>query len=146
EIVAARDGIDRKLEAIKEDIRKEKRGVYRLQQETRNEDTLGAEQAQDLKALQKDNLSVEDALRDVAHEAAEAGLQPIANRARDVADKEMHNSAEDLRTAPKQKTTDARTQRFEDADQQLANALQKLEDLKKANDQLAQQRLDQMKL
>jgi hypothetical protein len=146
EIVAARDSIDRKLEAIKEDIRKEKRSVYKLQQETRNEDALGAEHAQDLKALQKDNLSIEDTLRDVAQEATDAGLQPVADRARDVADKEMHNSAEDLRTAPKQKTADGRTQRFDDADQQLANALQKLEALKKANDQLAQQRLDQMKL
>jgi hypothetical protein len=146
EIVAARDSIARKLEAIKEDIAKEKRGVYKLQQETRNEDAIGAEQGQDLKALQKDNLSIEDALRDVAREAADAGLQPVADRAADVADKEMHNSAEDLRTAPKQKKADDRTRRFTDADQQLANALRKLDDLKKANDLLAQQRLDQMKL
>jgi hypothetical protein len=146
EIQAAHDSLNRKLDAIKEDIRKEKRGVYRLQQEARNQDALDAEQAQDLKSLQKDNLAVEDALRDVANEAAEANLQPVADKARDVADKEMHKSAEDLRTAPKQKSAEARSERFDDADQQLASALQKLDDLKKANDEIAQQRLDQMKL
>ncbi len=146
EIQAARDSIDKKIEAIKEEVRKEKRGVYRLQQETRKQDALGTEQAQDLKGLQKDNLSIEDALRDVSQEAADAGLKPIADRARDVAEKEMHNSAEELRAVPKQKTADNRSQRFDKTDQELANALQKLEDLKKANEQLAQQRLDQMKL
>ena len=40
----------------------------------------------------------------------------------------------------------ARSQRFDKTDQELADALQKLDDLQKANDQLAQQRLDQMKL
>ena len=62
----------------KEDVRKEKRGIYRLQQETRGQSTLGDEQGQDLKGLQKDNRSIEEALDDVAREAAEADLRPIA--------------------------------------------------------------------
>ena len=145
EIQAARDSINKKIEAIKEDIRKEKRGVYRLQQETRNERALGTEQAQDLKGLQKDNLSIEDALRDVSREAADAGLQPVADKARDVAEKEMHHSAEELR-GPEAEVPRGPQPRFDRTDQELANALQKLDDLKKANEQLAQQKLDQMKL
>ena len=58
------------------------------------------------KALQKENHEVEDALKQVAEEAAEAELQAVADRARDVADKEMHHSAEELRSVPKQKTPD----------------------------------------
>ncbi len=146
EIASQRDSINRQLEAIKEDIRKEKRGIYRLQQESRPQPALEAEQVNDLDALKKDNRSTEDALQQLADEAADAGLKPIAERARDVADKEMRNSGENLAKVKAEKTPDARTQRFEKSDQELANALQKLDDLKKLNDLLAQQQLDQMKL
>src|SRR5262249_16377711 len=108
--------------------------------------TLGAEQLKDLGNLRKDNHSIEEALQKLAEEAAEAGLRPIAERSRDVAEKEMHRSAEDLRAVEKQKTPPERTRRFEGADQELANALQRLEDLNRLNEQLAQQQLDQMKL
>jgi hypothetical protein len=147
EIVAQRDEIRQRLEAIKSDLMKEQRGLYKLRQEARNQDALKPEQARDLKRLQQDNRSAENALRDLARDAAAMpAMQPLADRAQDVADKELHRSDQALHAAEKAPQANAREQRLQKADQEVMDALQRLEDLRQANERLAQSRLDQMKL
>ena len=74
-------------------------------------------------------------------------LQPIADRAQDVADQELKKSEAALHEAGAEKQPPAqRYRQFGKADKQLGSAVRRLEELKRDNDKLAQQRLDQAKL
>ncbi len=147
EILAQRDSLSRKLEAIKADLEKEQRGLYKLKQESRGREALDKQQAKDLQALEKDNRGVEEALHDVAREAEQApALQPLADRARDVADREVHDASQDLRGAETAKKADERSERLKKADAEVAAALARLEALRKENERAAQERLDQARL
>lgn len=148
EIALQRDALDRRLDAIKQALLQEMRGVYKVQNESRADDSLTPEQRDALKALEGENRDTEKALRELVQEAdTTPALQPIAEKARDVADREMQKSEADLREASvAKKTGPARDASFKDADKQLANAVQKLEDLKKLNDQIAKDRTDQMRV
>ena len=101
EILAQRDEINRKLEAIKTALLKEKAGVQKVRQDTPNQATLPPDQAEQVKQLQQDNRDSQKALRDVAQTAdATPMLQPLAELARNVADREMHQSQQALDQAP----------------------------------------------
>jgi hypothetical protein len=147
EIVAQRDDITRRLQAIKAELLKEQRGVYKVRQESRNAPSLTRDQAGELKQLRQDNRASEDALRDLAREASTApALERIAATARDIAAQEMRGSEAALHAAGERKTQPQRDEEFRKSDEALTAALQKLEQLKKANERLAQERLDQQKL
>lgn len=147
EITAQRDDLDKRLETIKQDLLKEQRALYKLRQESREQETLRPEQAKDLKQVRQENRTGQNALRELARDAAETpGLQPVADRAQNVADREMHRSDEALSAAAKETKATPRDQRLQQADKELSAALQQLDELRKANDQAAQARLDQMKL
>jgi hypothetical protein len=147
EILAQRDEINRQLESIKESLLREKRGVDKVRQETREQASLPPEEAEHVQQLQQDNRGSQKALRDMAG-AVEAtpALQSIAELARAVADREMHESQKALELAPRQPSPPERSSAFAKADEQLASAVKKLDELKKTNDKLAQERLDQAKL
>ncbi|MFL5241446.1 MAG: hypothetical protein ACJ8FY_05005 [Gemmataceae bacterium] len=147
EIEAQRDAIAKKLEAIKENLKKVERSVYKLRQESKDQTALRPEQSKDLQDASRDNRTIEDALRDLSQETGETqGLEHLADLAQDIADKEMRQSADALRDAGKETKEERRDGKFEKSEQQLNSALQKLEALKDANQRLAQQRLDQKKL
>src|SRR5215831_15333893 len=57
EIVAQRDDVNRRLDAIKADLLKEQRGVYKAQQEARHDQSSPSEQTEQLNQLRKDNQS-----------------------------------------------------------------------------------------
>jgi hypothetical protein len=147
EIFAQRDEINRRLQAIREALLREKRGVYKVRQESRDETELPAEQRDSIQQLQRDNRASEKALRAVS-ELAEAtpALQPVAERGRDIADGELRQSEQALEQAPRQKQAAERTRRFDKADEQLDSAVKRLDEMKKANDRLAQERQDRGKL
>jgi hypothetical protein len=147
EVLAQRDEINRRLEAIKADLLKEQRGVYRTQQDTRFDEMLKPEQAQQVRQLQEDNQASQQALRELAQLAASTpALEPLAERAEDVAKKEMQGSKNALEQARRADTVKARTTEFRRTDRELAAALQRLEELKKTNEQIAKERLDQNKV
>ncbi len=147
EIEAQRDAINKKLEAIKENLKKEERSVYKLRQESKDQAALQPEQRKDLQEASRDNRVIEDALRELSQETGETkGLEKLADLAQKIADKEMRQSADALRDAAKETKEERRDSKFEMSEQQLNSALQKLEALKEANERLAQQRLDQKKL
>jgi hypothetical protein len=147
EIAAQRDEIDKRLEAIKADLLKEQRGVYKLKQESAQQSTLAADQKKDLKELRQENQRIDTALRDLARDFAETpALQPITERVESVADQEMRRSADALKKADKDSTADERAPQLTASDSELTKALERLEDLRRLNERVAQERLDQMKL
>jgi hypothetical protein len=147
EILAQRDAINRKLDAIAEDLKKEQRGVYKVRQESRDQPSLKPEQVKETKELRQQNRQIEDALAEVARDAAASpALQSLGQEAQTVADQEMHRSAESLSTSEKEEKPQPRDAEFKKADKELAAALRRVEEMRRANDKLAQERLDQAKL
>lgn len=147
EILAQRDEIRRRLQSIREALLREKRGVYKVRQETRDQASLPFEQRENVQQLQRDNRDSEKALHAAAEiAAATPPLQPLAEEARAVAEQEMHQSEQALKQAPQEQAAAERTRRFDKADEQLDSAVKRLDALMKANERLAQERLDRGKL
>lgn len=147
EIQAQRDDIDKRLEAIKKNLEREQRGVYKLRQETRTQPSLLPEQTQELNSLRAENESSREALDQLARDTAETPeLQDIADKAKEVAEDELRRSETALNDAAKEEKASQRQRQLNDADKQVASALSKLEGLRRANDRRAQDRLDQAKL
>ncbi len=149
DILTQREAVNRMLEAIKSELQREQRGIYKLQQETRLDNSLAPAHAEQLKQLQKDNSSTEKVMRKLALDIGVhvPELQPLANKVQNVAEQEMRRAEDGLRTAQaKQKQADERDQQLRNADKEVTQALDKLDDLKKTNEQLAKQRLDQARV
>lgn len=147
EILAQRDDIKRRLEALRDSLLQEKRGVDEVGQGTRNQAALSADRLDNLKQLQDDNRTNERSLREAAQVAdSTPALRPVGEMAREVADQEMHNAQKALDQAPKEAAPPKRTRQLEDANKQLNSAVKRLDELIKTNDRLAQERLDRAKL
>jgi hypothetical protein len=147
EIVAQRDEINQRLEAIKQDLLKEQRGLYKLREESRSQPALKPGQARALQQLRQENRASENALRELAKEAAETpALQALADRAMNVADQEMQRGDKALQAAQREDRPEPRDERLRATDRELTEALQRLDELRRANEQLAQERADQMRL
>lgn len=155
EILTQRDEIDRRLQAIREALLQEKRAVYKVQQETINQISLPPEQRENIQRIQRDNQTSQKELREAAALAdtppsetpvLPPSLHPVADLARDVADKELDKTQKALEQASKEPSPPERLNQLKTAEEQLASAVKRLEDLKKANQRLAQERLDRAKL
>jgi hypothetical protein len=147
EIIARRDDINRRLDAIKEDLLKEQRGVYKLRMESRYQTNLMPDQVEDLRQFRKEGREIEKAIRDLARTAAESpNFQPLARRAQDVADRQMQNASQNLRQAETQSEYQSRDQELKAADREFATALRRLEAMHQEADRLAQLQLDQQNL
>jgi hypothetical protein len=148
EIASQQDEINRRLDAIRADLLSEKRGVYRTQQESTGQPELAREQAGQVKQLQKDNDANQKALHELAQLAGNnPALEPVANRADEVARTQMQQTREALdRAGRRQANPETRKRDFKSADKLLEMAVRKLDDLKRINDKLAQERKDQARL
>jgi DNA repair exonuclease SbcCD ATPase subunit len=147
EILARRDDISRRLEAIKEDLLKEQRGVYKLRMESRYQSSLLPEQIEDLRQFRREGRNIDKALRELARTAAESpDFQPLAKRVQEVAEREMQNAVQKLGEAEQQLQRQERDRDLHGADRELAAALRHLEDLRHEAERLAQARMDQIKL
>jgi hypothetical protein len=147
EIVAQRDEINKRLDAVREALLREQRALYKLRQESRNDAQLSPEHADALKEVRRQNRGAEDALREMAREAGKVpALERVAEGAQDVADKQMRRSDDALRTAEKDAEPPPRDADMRKADRELSDAVRRVEALRQANDRVAQARLDQMKL
>ncbi len=147
EILAQRDEINRRLQAIRASLQQEKRDVERVKQELRRQEPLPPDPLDSTKQLQRENQANQKSLREAA-ELAEATpeLQPVAELARDVANREMNKSQQALEQTSRQSAPTERERQFRTADKQLDSAIKRLEELKKTSDRLAQERLNQAKL
>jgi hypothetical protein len=147
EIVAQRDDLAKRLEAIRTDLQREQRGIYKMRQESRDIPALTSDQMKDLEKLRQANRATENALHELAREAnAVPALERMAGKAQAIADREMRQGDVALRNASSKKQAAEREAELQNADKSLTSALQKLDELEKTNEKLAQARLDQQKL
>lgn len=147
EILAQRDDFQKRLDRIKADLGKDRKALAQLDEETRNRSSLTPEQTSLLQELEKDSRKSSAALTDLAREAARTpGLEPLAEPAQDVADRELRRSEQALQEAGRQSHAPDRQKRLATADQELASALKRLDELKQLNQQAAQALLEQLKL
>jgi hypothetical protein len=148
EVVAAHDEVNRRIEAIRQRLQAERGQVGKARAEARTQPELTDEQAQEVGKIRRENTGVRDDLKDLAREASETpALQPVAERARELAVGEMERSDRALRRAQDRKEeAPARERQLEKSDRELAAALQKLDELQRFNDRLGQDRLDQLRI
>jgi hypothetical protein len=147
EIAAQRDAIDRRIEAIRRDLLREMRDLYKLKLESLLDPALSSEQRDALGALQEKNRAAEKAMREMVREAESTPmLLPLADAARGIADHEMQQSEAALQAAGTARTPPPeRDGHFKESDDHLGGALQKLDNLKKQNEQVARDRADQLR-
>jgi hypothetical protein len=148
EIVAQREEVRKKIEEIQQKLRTERADLDKTRTESRKETSLTQELAKNINAVHKENRDIRGDLRELAREtAATPALQPLADRAREVADNEMTKSDEDIARAENKKADErAREENLQKADQELASAQRRLDDLTRLNERVAQDRLDQLKM
>ncbi|NBO90830.1 MAG: hypothetical protein EBV06_00710 [Planctomycetia bacterium] len=148
EIAARRNTIDKKLEAIGDELRQEARAADRVRAESRAEEELSPDQRERLTKVQEQNRRVQKMLEEVAREAEkESELQSLADLGRDLAAKEMTEAGKDFeKAATAKKESLRREELFRHAEKELSTALDKLDKLKKENDRLAKDRTDQAKI
>jgi hypothetical protein len=147
EIQAQCEDTNQQLDKIKKELEREQRAVYKLRQEARNQPSLLPEQTMELKALRKDAETSREALEQLARDLGQTPeQQPLAEKAREVAEEEMQHTEADLAQAEKQEQPTPRNRKLQEADKELASASRKLDDLRRANDRMSQERLDQAKL
>jgi hypothetical protein len=147
QIQAQREDVNQQLDTIKKNLEREQRAVYKLRQESREQPSLLPEQSMELKALRKDTETSREALDRLSRDLSESPeQQPLADKAREVADEELRHTETDLAQADKQEQAPPRNRSLQDADKELSSALRKLDDLRRANDRVSQERLDQAKL
>jgi hypothetical protein len=147
EILAQRDQVSRRIDAIQRKLYEERADLLKLRADALNQPVLTRPQSQQLGEIRKQNRSAEIDLRELAREAGEApDLQPVAERAADIADKEMRRSDQNLERAEKEAVADPRDHQLQEAGKELTAASKRLDDLRRQNEQMAQARLDQMRL
>jgi hypothetical protein len=148
EIAGQRDEINRRLEVIRADLRKEQTGVHQTQQESKDQPDLAAEQVKQVRQLVKDNDASQKGLRDLSHFAGDIpALAGVADLADDVARKEMQETRSALDHAGRRgEKPQARDRNFKAADKNLAAALHRLDEVKRLNDRIAAERLNQARL
>src|SRR5262249_6667569 len=130
EIIAQRDDFNRRLDAIRQDLEKETRGLYKLRMDTLTQSSLKPEQATQLKDSRRDNHGIESAVVDLAHEAGDAAaLRPLATRAEEIAGREMKESDQALSQADRNSPlAEPRGTQLLAAEKAVSSALRKLDD------------------
>jgi len=154
EILAQRDEINRRLQAIRASLLREERAVDRIRQETRDQKVVLPDRLDRIQQLQHENQTHQKALRELAQLAetptgetpVSPALEPIAELARDVADQELHKGQQALDRALQEEWPVEQALQLKTVGEQLQSAVKRLDELKKKNDQLAQERLDRMQL
>jgi hypothetical protein len=147
EIAAQRTDLQDRLEAIKRDLQKEQRELYKLRRESRDQAALNSDQARQLRQLGDDNQAAATALRELARATEEIpGFQSLAQKARDVAQQELERSGKALEESARESQPESRERDFDRADRELTAALRKLDEMQQLHNRLAQERMEQAKL
>ncbi|MBL8796026.1 MAG: hypothetical protein JNM56_19145 [Planctomycetia bacterium] len=147
EITARRDDFQQKLDRIKAALGADRKALARLEEESRNQTSLSPEQAKVLQDLERDSRKQATALGELAREAEKSpGLEALADLAREVADGELRRSERAFQEAGQQAHVPDRQKRLAVAEQELAGALRRLDELRQLNQQVAQALLEQQQL
>jgi len=138
--------INKKIEQLKNDLTQERTQVQQLHAaQAQQRGDLTPDQMQNLQDVQKTNRTNEEKLTDLARQFEDTPeLRPFTDALRDVARKEVRNSEQALQQAEKKPSE--RGKELEKSNLQLAEAIRKLNDLQKKNQDIARDRQDQRKL
>jgi hypothetical protein len=146
-VLAQRDDIHRRIDAIRHNLLQERVHLIRVRTETVKRPALVPLLQRALGELRSENQAADNDLRELARVAGETpGLQPIADVVKQIADTEIARSDRNLSWAEREHRPNARDGQLQNADRELSSAVRKLEELTRANERLAQDRLDQLKL
>ncbi len=146
DIVAQHENFTKQIAAIKKKLEREQGQIKELRPQARAHPTLLPVQAQNLGAIRDFNAGVS---KDLSHLAREAGkFAPfLADLAQDIADTQMYASDRALgRAQDPHAKADQRDQDLALAENAVAEAIKRLEDLTRHNARLAQDRLDQWRM
>jgi hypothetical protein len=147
EIAAQHDEFNEKIDALQRQLKDEQTRLQDLRSDISDQPNLKPQQARDLGDLRGQARGVANGLHELAHAAGETpALEPLADPARAIADQEMHRGDQELGRAEKETSPKPRERALQRADKELTAALQKLKDLKRRNKEIANSRLDQLKL
>ena len=151
EIQARKNEMDAELDRLRADLMQVQRRILALRQASRDQDRLDETQQKALAALQQQNRQTMRALEDLARRAEnEPQLHSLAPTARSLAREEMQRADDHLRDAANSANSlKNRNQQLQEAENELSAALDKLEQLKHANqlaarDWQAQARLEEL--
>jgi hypothetical protein len=143
EILSQRDDIDQRLDEILNKLIEEQRSLNQVAQQPVSK----AEQAKQLKELREQNRNIQNSLRELNGIAAEIRpLQTLAAEARAVAQEEMNRSDQALQRAEQEPQREPRLHELRDSDKEITAALRRVEQMRRANERLAQARLELLKL
>ncbi|MGE3804720.1 MAG: hypothetical protein AB7K24_08625, partial [Gemmataceae bacterium] len=146
-ILARRDNINRSLEAIIKKLQAERTEVRSLRKDSERQDALTPNQTKNLEGIRRENRDAQVDLNDLARELAQANeLMPLAEKVRDVAQQELKQSDQQLQQAGNAKQPDPRNQNLQKTEDTVAEAIKRLEDLKRVNDQIAKEQYQQQRL
>ncbi|MCI0741375.1 MAG: hypothetical protein L0Y72_20275 [Gemmataceae bacterium] len=145
QILAQQKEIHSLLEKVKRLLRTERKQVDKARQTAEHEPFLLADFARQLGKAFGTHRQAVAALQDLARFAwKEPALEALAELALDIVQEEMNRAGAHLAQAEeKEETREQRRGNLQKADQQLAQALKRLDEIDKFNDRLAQDRLDQ---
>jgi hypothetical protein len=145
EIVSRRDDIEKRLRELIAKVDRTVRQTYALHQDIENSFPSGEEQARNLRNLSNARDGLSRDLVGLAKDAELAGVKPLADQMTAVDEVEMRQAGEAYREATLA-TDRGRVAPLKSADAALTAARGKLEALLKQNRELADSRLDELKL
>jgi hypothetical protein len=146
EVEAQRDAFEKRLKELISRLDRDIRSTYSLRQDVQHEKSSWAEQDRKLSELTEEQKTTSKQLADLAAETdMTAGMQPLAERLRSVAQQEMRAADEAMRRATESRDK-PRAEALRQADDSQTKAREKLEALIDENRKLAEARRDQAKV
>jgi hypothetical protein len=145
DVTARRDDIDKRLRDLIAQVDRAARRTYALHQNVEQGRANADEQTQTVRELAGEQAELAKKLDVLAGDAAVAGLKPLADGMRSVGEQEFRQAAEAFRDASTA-TEKGRVPPLRRADAALTDARKKLEALLQENRELADARLDEVKL
>ncbi len=148
QILVQQKEIHSRLEIVKRLLRTEREHVDKARRTVEHEPFLLGDMIRQLGKAFGTHRQAVAALQDLARFAGkEPELEALAELALDIVQEEMNRAGGHLAQAEdKEETREQRRGHLHKADQQLAQALKRLDDVDKFNDRLAQDRLDQLQM
>ncbi|GIW80938.1 MAG: hypothetical protein KatS3mg105_2745 [Gemmatales bacterium] len=146
-ILARRDEINQRIDAILNNLRAERAQLKSFQKESEEQPALTPKQQEKLQQIRRQNRGTELDLHELARRMEnEAAFLPLAEQVRRIADEQLRTSDRHLQEAGKATQAQPRNAHLQSSDKQLEQAMQRLEQIKKQNQELADVRREQLAL
>ncbi|HEY8504422.1 MAG TPA: hypothetical protein VIL46_07545, partial [Gemmataceae bacterium] len=147
EITAQQREIERRLDDLLRELKADARTLYSLQVGAKNRDRLPFEQEEQIRELRDRARANAQALDELARDTAlTPELQALADQFRDVADRQLRPAEDALREADRSERADPRDRAMARAQDQIGEAIRRLEQLQEQGERLARERIEREQL